>query len=514
MFRAVLSITFLAGALFVSPVLADPHPKGFQPHKFNGSVAPVTEDGVTTFRIENEQCSTVDFGDGRGESDCLNGTVRSVFSHSPQAELGQVKEYRFDVRVDPSIEYEGYFNPESTGFEPGGWDSHLWLASWEGTFLHNFIYVLKASKKAGITFAGEQCQAPEKLGDWVSFSMKVKWGGDDKAWIAVTCDDRYVYVAEDAPSNVAPDCYVQNQCVPGEVRNPKRLLFIPGVKLNGWGHSWKEIGKDSAFVPIQPDGITVQMRNLAVTSNPVLYGPEQKAQVVQLQNALNALGCDVGAADGAPGKRTKLAALTCRKFADGAMPTALNVATIGTFLALYTADGVADLPPGEMPVEPLAIHAFQAISENDGPGGEVVTQIDGKVTGGSGDLKSFGMLLIGDFDASRNRFDWLNIALQSDIRKNQDVASCDGARIEDWGDNGVHAVIEFEGSRDYYRALTPDCTLSKLPTDAAREAEFVLSHFRDIASSMVADGTITGITHEGLRTFMQAVAAGTIFVGK
>lgn len=344
MIRILVSAVILV-VLAVTSAVADPHPTGFEPHKFNGSHAPVTEDGVTTFRIDNEQCSSVDFGDGRGESDCLNGTVRSVLFSSPQAELGQTREYRFDVRVDPSLAYEGYFNDDSIGFEPRGWDSLLWLASWEGTFLHNFIYILKASKRTGITFAGEQCQAPENLGEWVSFSMKVKWGNDDKAWIVVTCDDRYVYVAEGAPSNVAPDCYIQNQCVAGEVRNPRKLLFIPGIKLSGWGYEWQKMGKISQFIPVQADGITVQMRNLAVIANPVLYGDEDKARVVALQEALNGLGCDVGAADGVPGKRTREAALTCRAFDAGAMPEALNVATVKDF---YTGEGVADLPSGTL----------------------------------------------------------------------------------------------------------------------------------------------------------------------
>jgi peptidoglycan hydrolase-like protein with peptidoglycan-binding domain len=42
--------------------------------------------------------------------------------------------------------------------------------------------------------------------------------------------------------------------------------------------------------------------------------------VKQLQARLNALGCDVGAADGLPGKRTREAALSCREFPAGTMP--------------------------------------------------------------------------------------------------------------------------------------------------------------------------------------------------
>lgn len=512
MLRSILSLAMLAGALFVTPVSADPHPKGFEPHKFNASTPPVTENGVTTFHIENGECSNVDFGDGRGESDCINGTVRSVFAHMPRAELGQIVEYRFDVRVDASIAYDGFYNVDSTGYEPNAWDSNLWLASWEGTSLHNFIYILKVSKKTGITFDGKVCQAPEQLGEWVSFSMKVKWGADDKAWVAVTCDDRYVYVSEDAPSNVAPACYVQNQCVVGEVRSPKSLLFIPGVKMNGWGHTFAETGHDSPLIDIQPEGITAQMRNLAVTTGPVLYGPEKQALVVELQNALNRLGCDVGAADGAPGKRTKLAALTCRKFDDGAMPAALNVATVQSFVDLYTSAGVAELPPGALPVEPLAIHAYQQGSETTGDDARVAADFGGRVTGDPGGVTDLNFLLTGEFDYAASQFEWLHLLMLDDLKGNKAAANCKGVRIEDWPDGSSHAAIEFDTKELRYIARDTACVLEKLPEQIGREATFIAGHFAELAKGLVTDGTLPHVSNDGLKLFLERVAAGEILV--
>lgn len=508
----LLAAAIMFVALATMSAVADPHPAGFEPHKFNGSHPPVTEDGVTTFRIENEQCSSVDFGDGRGESDCLNGTVRSVFGYSPQAELGQTREYRFDVRVDPSLAYEGYFNDDSIGFEPRGWDSLLWLASWEGTFLHNFIYILKASKRTGITFAGEVCQTPEDLGEWVSFSMKVKWGNDDKAWIVVTCDDRYVYVAEGAPSNVAPDCYIQNQCVAGEVRNPKRLLFIPGIKLSGWGYEWEQMGKASQFIPIQPDGIVVQMRNLAVTSDPVLYGPEDKARVVALQEALNGLGCDVGAADGVPGKRTREAALTCRAFPAGEMPDALNVATVQAFVDLYTGEGVGDLTAGEVAADALDIRLFQQGSETSGPEKYVAADFEGHVTGEPSGVSDLRFLLNGEFDYAASRFEWFSLLMLDDLKGNKTVGECERVRIEDWDDGTSHAVIEFDPMGKYYIAADMTCVAANLPAEISRQATFIIDHFAELGTSLVADGGIEGVTNDGLQLFLRRAATGEVVV--
>lgn len=129
MYQRLPVIAVLFAALLTGPVLADPPPTGFELHKFNGSSAPVTEDGITTFHIEDEECSNVDFGDGRGESDCLNGSVRSMLRYERWAELGETLNYSMDILVEPGLEYEGYFNPDSAGFEPRGLDSHIRLAS-------------------------------------------------------------------------------------------------------------------------------------------------------------------------------------------------------------------------------------------------------------------------------------------------------------------------------------------------------------------------------------------------
>jgi hypothetical protein len=278
--------------------------------------------------------------------------------------------------------------------------------------------------------------------------------------------------------------------------------------MAGWGHSWKETGHDSPFIPIQKGGITVQQRGLSVTRDPALYSPEQKALVVRLQEALNGLGCDVGTADGVPGKRTREAALICRKFAEGAMPAALNVATVGTFVDLYTSNGVADLPPGELPPEPLVVHMAQTGAETSGSDTKMVADLDGTVSGGTSKVKELSVLAIGDYDAGRNAFEYFALLLKDNLGKNTGVSSCNGVRIEDWGQGGVHAVIEFEIVGSTYAALDFECVTSSLPEETALEADFIVTHFKDIAASMITDGTIAAVSHDGLRSLLERAAAG------
>lgn len=528
MYQRLPVIAVLFAALLTGPVLADPPPAGFEPHKFNGPSAPVTEDGITTFHIEDEECSNVDFGDGRGESDCLNGSVRSMLRYERWAELGETLNYSMDILVEPGLEYEGYFNPDSAGFEPRGLDSHIRLASWEGTFLHNFLYILKLNGKTGITFAGEQCQAPEDFGQWVHFSMKVRWTGDNRGWIAVTCNDKYVYVAEGAPSNVSPHCYIQNQCVAGEVRSPRRILYIAGLQMAGWGWGWQDMGLESQFVKIQDGGITVRMRNMTVTPDPVLYGPDDTALVVELQEALNALGCDVGTADGALGQRTRQAAQTCRTFADGVMPDALNVATLQTFHDLYTgggADGVVSDAAGEvavdntvgadgllMPEHVIDVFADEIQIQDD----QLTMVLPLHAEMGRFDLgfDKLDLLIIGRYSPPLENMYELRLLLEkgAPAEIGDALAKCRDIEAEDWGDGKLHVAFDLKLTDGNFIARGAECGIAALDGPLAAEARFVFANFADIALSLVANGNNQAIAHDGLPIFIEKVARGEVTV--
>lgn len=331
---AGIALLFAASLAHVSPVLADPHPQGFTNHRFNPT-NPVTKDGVTTFTIRNHECSNVKYGDGRGETDCYNGNVRSVLAASRQERLGEAVEYRFELQVDPSITYPGWINDHSSGFIPGMRDTRLRIASWEGPLIHNYLYMVKLDSIKGVRFLSKGCFSKEELGQWNTFSMKVLWASDKRGWIKVTCNDRIVWLQEGVATNQAPECYITNQCEPGRKKNPKRFLFVPGPVMAGFGYEWKKYGKPSPFTEIQKEGITIRMRSLEVRKGASLYDPEDIEMVKALQAHLAGLGCDPGPVDGVVGNKTREAALACREFESGILPDRLDVATLPEILQAY-----------------------------------------------------------------------------------------------------------------------------------------------------------------------------------
>lgn len=268
-FRILISAFFAVSACLQTisaKASADGLPAGFVNDRLNPGPNPVTENGVTAFTIFDKVCSKTDYGDGRNENDCRNGNVRQALGGKKDARLGQTVSYKFDVWIDPSFRYVGFPNGMSKPYLPTGHDSRLRIASWEGEYLHNFIYILKLDVINGLSFMGKKCQGKDKFGTWTSFEMKVRWSRDEKGWVKASCDGVEIYSMDNVATNQAPHCYITNQCEPGIRKNPKSFHFTLGPVMAGFGPEWKKYGQISQFTPIQPEGITVKMRNLSITT--------------------------------------------------------------------------------------------------------------------------------------------------------------------------------------------------------------------------------------------------------
>ena len=502
---------------------ADGHPAGFSNHKFNPpGHDPITTDGVTRFHVNDGICSDVKYGDGRGETDCKNGSVRSILAHRGASKVGKSIEYRFDIRIDPSISLEPYKNIAATKYIENGTDSHLRLASWEGEFLHNFYFALKADSKRGITFLGETCQAAADLGQWVSFTLAVSWTGDERGWIRVTCNDALVYAREDTATNQAPHCYESNQCLPGEYRNPKTVFFALGPVVQGNGQDWEETGKSALFNEIQNEGIKVEMRNVSVRNNPAKYLASDIERIKELQSTLNRLGCDVGVVDGIPGKKTKAALQSCKLFDEGELPNEWSVQNLGTFLKLYNSEGVEQRKEGDPDRDKITTLAHNANFETNAYLGGVKNRreldfdfdIEGKVKPKSGKKFNLSFVLSGSIDKRSRRPDSLRVTFQYDLSKS-DVAAykqCDSANVDRWQNGTSHIYVEYKMSP---KGLVPpelDCILEQTNSRLRPEVDFVLNHLRETAISIVQTGGLVGITDEKAKAVLTELATNE-FIG-
>ena len=504
-----LSVAF--GMLLSAPALADPPPRGFI---FNGHNAhdPVIEDGVATFQIFEGQCSAIPYPDGRGESDCGGGEVRSSLWSDPWVPINQTVEYTFDIRLDPSFKYGGYESTFVLGLMPNKIDSALWIAAWEGNKLHNYLYQLKADTTNGIAFLGRTCQAPSALGEWVSVSLRAKWTNDDRGWMQVRCDDRLIYAVEGIATTEAPHCYGPNQCEPGIVKHPTEVGMHVGAFMSGFGPTFADRGLTSPFRDIQDDGILIQARNIVISKDPEPYTDEEKAKVKQLQQRMTELGCDPGPADGIAGKKTRDAALSCRKFPEGVLPDAFNLLTLDTFLALYGDPAAADLPPGLKPGElatvavDLDVRAVETFSDAAGADPGVYSEILAEFPGKAGLSVTFA--LDTRYSPSSGIMG-LRLMLPDDLAdEDRALAKC-GALYESWpGNKTGRAIVPLHRVTTVWTLENLDCILAAMPKALATKLEMVATNMDDIAVGMAKGKKLDAILHDGIRQFWTDLATG------
>jgi hypothetical protein len=513
---ATLFLTLMACA----SARADSLPFGFKANDFNGSGKPVTKGGITTFQIFDQQCSKVNYHDDRGESDCTNGAVRSSAAYSPQAKMGQTLEYRFDIQVNSDFTYAGYPNTFAEGFYPDGWDSRLRIASWEGPLLHNFLYMIKVDARNGVSFLARQCQAPDKFGSWLKFSMKIHWASDNTGWIKVNCDDRIIYADEGIATDQPPQCYITNICEPDIIKHPKNVLLVLGPVMAGFGYEWQKYGLPSPFTPIQKNGITIRFRNISIAGGAVEYDQPDKILMQHLQERLTALGCDPGPADGKASQRTRDAAISCRRFPAGVLPDKLTVSTAKVFLDAYNEAGVADFARGGTLLDAPKVDTLigEILSEKQGHQAKVASYLRVKSSGFDGPL-DFGVS--GMFNYNNAAFDYMQLSVDLNINKTQikaldacgvsvDVLKRGGFKTEVTINRLILVIVNIKKtSLTFPRA---DCALAALPVKERNKVAFLLMHFRDIAIGIVKQGRLNDFNHDGLEIFFKRVAMGEILL--
>ncbi|MBY2968127.1 hypothetical protein [Rhizobium leguminosarum] len=516
------------GALMVfvphAAATADPLPKGFERHKFNGSVRPEVKDGVTRFEIFDRQCSHVDYGDGRGENDCRNGNVRSTIRYTRDMKAGESVEYKFDFRLDPTFAYKGWQNNSANGFYPDGWDSHLRLASWEGPAIHNFIYMLKADTHNGVNFLARQCQKPEDFGKWATFSLKIRWANDESGWVTASCDNKVIYAAEGEATNQAPHCWESNECEPQSNRDPKSFNFILGPVMMGWGNEWKTYDHHtSQFDVVQPDGIGIDVRNVSVTRGVSDYSAKQAVLLKTLQQQLAHLGCKPGNVEGKPDKATRQAALSCRKFESGSLPEALNLTTLQAFADAYAKPETASLPSGKAAAgtknassKPRTyIKLGEMLALTTGKDTKVNSDFFGKIKGAKKGQNELDFIILGQFDYTDKTFSQLSFVLQDKLSKPEvkAAARCGYGTIR-FPDGTDHVEIRMEGSGNTFSSPPrTDCLIQALGKRPASQVPYLTTGFADLAKSMVSDGGWKKLRHDGLKIFVKRVADGEITVG-
>lgn len=255
--RLLKLLALLLTFFVASTGLAQDQTKQFRTHKFNGS-KPTYSSGVWTFQLEPQGCSKRKYGDGRGESDCFNGNIRSRISAPKVAKPGQEIEYYMEVRIAPEFRYDGGPTP--------AW-SKLEIAEWGRTKgIKNHIYDLQLDTVRGLTFERNVCIPPSKLSQWNSFRLRIKWSKTGDGYLEATCNGKVILARRNQQTVIPPDCAAKYklQCDPARQIPGASIYWQVGPKLSGFGSEFAKYGFASQFAPFPPNGVRLQVRNLYV----------------------------------------------------------------------------------------------------------------------------------------------------------------------------------------------------------------------------------------------------------
>jgi uncharacterized membrane protein (Fun14 family) len=468
---------------------------------------------VYSFRIPAGSCSDELYEPGSEESDCFFNSARSqirenVFATKRNANV-QPKESWYGWAVYFPEDF-AYGTKQTKGsFEFAYWHNHqcphLTFVHWPSRDGTLYLGTNKALGNYECTPGPtlKVADFSDLVGKWSRFEMFVKWANDETGEAKVYLNGQYV-------------------------------IHYKGPTLTA-GYENVNYFKFGLYLCCTPNVATIKEASVLYASvkradkREDLFIAEDRATIRLLQDALNALGCDVGAADGVIGRRTREMALSCKAFPDGTLPSALTAGSLQRFVELYTGESVADLPPGKLDearaevavatygavssVTP-GIHVAEVRAEKSGNEVEAISHFAGTINGAEEARDEISFLLIGQFNYAASNFDELDILLTDDLGPTAPPAllSCPGQRTETWGDGSMRAVIRLRKAGQNFTASGGRCIIAALPGKAAFQAEFLLTRFREMAVSMVTDGTIDQITHDGVKIFMNRVALGEISI--
>ncbi|MCV2863933.1 polysaccharide lyase [Defluviimonas sp. WL0075] len=250
--RALRICAFVWAAL-AAGVSAPAWGQNFKPYALNGE-NPKRAGGTWTMTLTEGLCQDVKYGDGRGESDCGNGNLRSQLQ-GPDIAPGREVEYAFDVFVPKSFEYRESLKYRTRGsVEIAGWQ-HI-------RAIKNHLFEMNL-KGGGVTFEDHLCFDRKRFGAWNSVRVLVKWSLREDGFLRVLCNGKQVYALA-GQTLIPPACgtSAKTNCHVDKLAHRNPIRWVIGPWYRGFGSDWKDYGRASPFLPFPRNGISIKVRNL------------------------------------------------------------------------------------------------------------------------------------------------------------------------------------------------------------------------------------------------------------
>jgi hypothetical protein len=471
---------------------------------------------VYAFDFPSGYCSTKKYGDGK-TNDCMFNSTRSQIVE----DVAQTKKYGI---IQPKESWYGFsiYFPADFPYGRKQTTGHYDFAYWHNDHCAHLSLQNFAGNEDALSLAtqtavgGYECRPGPTLkvadfadlvGKWNRFEIFVRWGDEDTGVAKLYLNG--VYVLD----------YKGRTLTPGLER---KNYFKFGLYLCCTADTKQIVATHLLYAAVK-----------RAETRDGLFVSEDNAALKALQGRLNALGCDVGAADGVIGRRTREMALSCREFPEGKMPLELSASTVRMIDELYASEDVANLPrgtfdpdkhqaalvtypsDGSAPIGELVaatydVLAIETQSKRRGQDRKVISDISARIKKLK-DPSQVDFVVTGSYDFSGDNFYDLQLIL-ADAMKNPKATIACGAGTTTYPDGSAHATITFRRSGNDLFATNANCLISNLPKNQSLGVQFLVEHFSDIAVGMIKTGSAALVQHDGLKSFVQRVARGEVKV--
>lgn len=472
---------------------------------------------VYSFRIPSGYCNPRRYEPHAPANDCDEQSVRSqvrenVFATKKNGN-GQPKQgwYGFAVYLPDDFPYgikqaDGYMQ---LFYFHNKQCQHISLANFAGKDDSLYLAFSNALGNYNCTPGPRLKVADFKnlVGKWSRFELFIKWAKDSSGRVMVYLNGKLVT----------------------EWRGP---TFTPGLESTNYAKFGIYLCCTQAVARVRDASLYFAAVRRAATRDG-LYTLGDAVALKSLQVTLNALGCDVGKPDGRPSERTREMALSCRTLPAAVAPRDLSVATVRSFLALYSDPTTAGLQRGtfiEPPTEVAAVsnvpndaaaqagllvpvfkvHAYEGQTQKGGSDSTYVTDLDVKIDKSSG-TPNFGLAVV-VHSYNPGNIDSLEMFLNAPTKSAGKIASCAMGSIK-YPDGTDHVAFRFDKSGDTWIVSNASCLISALPKKEAAVVRFVAEHFSDVAVGMVTDGSVNLLTFDVMRNLVGRVATGELKIG-
>lgn len=159
------------------------------------------------------------------------------------------------------------------------------------------------------------------------------------------------------------------------------------------------------------------------------------------------------------------------------------------------------------------VHTVESLAMKSGKDSQVNTTFTSRVLKHP-TVKTVNFNMLGQFNFNDSTFYDFAFYFHDNLKDTKALAACGSDNVLTFPDGTKHAWLHFTIIGNKFSAQHPDCVIAAVPKPLGTNIAFLVDNFPDVVAGMAKDGTISLVSHEGLRAFLKRAASGEVQIGR